>query len=272
MKDSPLITATDLVDGDGFEAIARNLGITYTLTEQLAGVIHHPCIIAHNSVGCILPKDKSISPIKRRRPRAVDFNWKNVPTQLKLLFSQNVDVSDPRVFPLPIGLERRRRCRWVSKHEKIIELRNTRTAARKMAYLNVNPRTNIQSRPCLINYMRGRKWCTTEIVRNGIDFVEYARQILDHKFVLCPDGHGIDTHRTWETLYLGRIPIVQKHVFTEYFASHLPMVVINDWEEVTEEYLVEQHATLRNQDWNWNILKISYWQQFIEKKVQAAVG
>ena len=41
------------------------------------------------------------------------------------------------------------------------------------------------------------------------DIEEYERDLLTSNFVLCPEGNGIDTHRVWEALYSGSIPIVR---------------------------------------------------------------
>lgn len=41
-----------------------------------------------------------------------------------------------------------------------------------------------------------------------------ASEIRQHRFVLCPPGNGLDTHRYWEVLYWGSIPIVQASQFS----------------------------------------------------------
>ena len=41
------------------------------------------------------------------------------------------------------------------------------------------------------------------------DYMTYLKYLADHRFVLCPRGNGVDSHRLWETLYLGRQPILE---------------------------------------------------------------
>lgn len=36
----------------------------------------------------------------------------------------------------------------------------------------------------------------------------YIREILDSKFVLCPRGIGVSSHRLFETMQLGRVPVI----------------------------------------------------------------
>ena len=37
---------------------------------------------------------------------------------------------------------------------------------------------------------------------------EYVNELTTYRFCLCIRGNGIDTHRFWESLYLGVIPVV----------------------------------------------------------------
>jgi hypothetical protein len=47
-----------------------------------------------------------------------------------------------------------------------------------------------------------------EFGSNGQNYENYIDNIYNHKFVICPEGNGIDTHRFWESLYLGVIPVI----------------------------------------------------------------
>lgn len=62
---------------------------------------------------------------------------------------------------------------------------------------------------------------------------DYFDTVSRYKFVLCPWGAGIDTHRLWETLYLGSIPITRQHTVYKDFKDY-PIVFLDDWEELTE--------------------------------------
>jgi len=81
--------------------------------------------------------------------------------------------------------------------------------------------------------------------------------------VLCPDGNGPDTHRTWETLYLGSFPIVERHVFTERFAEELPLLIVDNWAHVTQDFLDYVYAAFIKLDWNWQALTMDYWEKRI---------
>lgn len=53
------------------------------------------------------------------------------------------------------------------------------------------------------------------------------------RFVICPRGNGLDTHRFWESLYLGAIPIVKANDEIEAFGDR-PRLSVRDWNEVLQ--------------------------------------
>ena len=207
-------------------------------------------VLSHNSDGCIVQPGLPI--------RDYDFVWRDIPSNVIHWFGQNVDVDDPMLTPLPIGLERVRWYPDVHKHEVILS--TPYVAERKLCYLNANTRIRVQ-REELYQRFEGQDWVTCEHGQNGIDFPHYALQLASHKFVLCPDGNGLDTHRTWEALYLGAYPVVQRHVFTEYFAVRLPILVVDSWSQITHDLLNYTYSIFSKLEWNWELLTMSYWER-----------
>jgi hypothetical protein len=61
------------------------------------------------------------------------------------------------------------------------------------------------------------------------------------RFALCPRGCGMDTHRFYESIYLGCVPIVEKTntVFDRLYhpETGFPCLVVDRWSDVTEELL-----------------------------------
>ena len=63
----------------------------------------------------------------------------------------------------------------------------------------------------------------------------YHALARDYRFVICPRGNGIDTHRLWESLYRGSVPIVEKSPWSQYFANlDIPLMEINHFEELND--------------------------------------
>lgn len=90
-------------------------------------------------------------------------------------------------------------------------------------------------------------------------------EIRNSKFVFCPRGNGIDTHRLWETLYMGSIPIVRFEPQTHHLFTDLPILFIDDWSVITEEFLQEKYREITSKTWNMEKLKVGYWFDFIIK-------
>lgn len=85
-----------------------------------------------------------------------------------------------------------------------------------------------------------------------------------YAFVLSPTGVGLDCHRTWEALLLGCIPIVKMVNFTKLFED-LPVLMVTDWSEVTEELLQKTLATFSERTFNYDKLTLGYWTELIKK-------
>ena len=75
-------------------------------------------------------------------------------------------------------------------------------------------------------------------------------------FVISPPGNGIDCHRIWECLYLGAIPVVKNNIAFSQF-SHLPILWIDSWEEVTIPFLESKISHITNKV--IQELDIKYW-------------
>jgi hypothetical protein len=94
--------------------------------------------------------------------------------------------------------------------------------------------------------------------------LQYLRKIREHDFVLAPSGNGIDTHRFWEALYLGSIPIARKTPITTQLARELPCVLVDYWEQLAEaSFLDSRYEALANAKFDSGRLRQSFWQKCI---------
>ena len=79
-----------------------------------------------------------------------------------------------------------------------------------------------------------------------------------YSFVLSPLGHGMDCHRTWEALILGCIVIVQTSPLDSLYKD-LPVLIINDWSEITEELLKNTLNHYAKKTFLYDKLTLNYW-------------
>jgi hypothetical protein len=81
------------------------------------------------------------------------------------------------------------------------------------------------------------------------------------KFVISPPGNGIDCHRTWESLYMGCIPVVIKNDI--YKNWNLPIIQLNDYSELTNDIL----DSFIDKDFNYDMLYMNYWEKIIKESL-----
>lgn len=96
---------------------------------------------------------------------------------------------------------------------------------------------------------------------------DFWRSCNDNMFVICPFGNGPDTHRAWEVLILGRVPIVHKFPMNSIF-NDLPVVEVEDWDIVTSEFLKSQYDLIierfKRGEYNMEKITLNYWANFIK--------
>jgi len=98
------------------------------------------------------------------------------------------------------------------------------------------------------------------IRESGLSFVEYLENMSSYKYVISPPGNGIDCHRTWESLYLGCIPIVIKNSIYDAW-DDLPILQVNDYSELDYEVL----ESFSNREFTYEKLSMDYWTKIIKK-------
>jgi hypothetical protein len=89
----------------------------------------------------------------------------------------------------------------------------------------------------------------------------WTRQ-AEFKFVVSPTGAGLDCHRTWEALLLGCIPIVKRGALAPLFAR-LPVLVVDDWRQVTRDTLVTYAVGLHKMQFDFSSLFREHWMERI---------
>jgi hypothetical protein len=47
----------------------------------------------------------------------------------------------------------------------------------------------------------------------------------------------------------------------------LPILFINDWDEISEDYLNSKYDEFINKNWNFDKLKLNYWTNFILQNI-----
>jgi len=212
-------------------------------------------LITHNSDG----------EISRRHARWLDREGMGVSFWL----AQNATVSHPRLHPVPIGIAN---SMW--PHGDIRALaRAMRRAQRKRReplslFTQFNASTH-PSRAVAAEALRANFPAKAVDSTPSLRWRQYLELLASHQFSACPRGNGIDTHRMWESLYLGVVPVVERTELSEHWrACGLPLVLVDAWSEVNPERLSHEAERLKA-PWSPNSLQMSTYRGAIEAALAA---
>lgn len=209
----------------------------------------------------ILITHMSDYPIDERR-------FKSAPSSIVKWFAENAVYDHPNLISIPLGLENHvgsskgkfTNHQWLSNN--IEDLFNNEKD--DTIYCNWNNNTNQEIRIPIIEQLKQNQ--IQFVLESGLSYETYCTNMSQHKFILCPPGNGIDTHRLWEALYLGCIPITLKHrIYNEY---KLPILQVNNWSEVTWDNLDMFFKQWCNK-WPFEQLNMQYWINLIKKEYES---
>jgi hypothetical protein len=110
---------------------------------------------------------------------------------------------------------------------------------------------NLSATPSLAQYAAIQKF-------NGPR--EFAEALRSYKFVLSPWGWGPDCFRHYESIALGAIPIVLSDWAQDQAVAKLPVLIVNDWAELSEEMLLREYERIHSGSYEWERLMLSYWE------------
>lgn len=228
-------------------------------------VLKMPCIVYTHAMyidqlfELIMDFDHRFIVITHNSDRNINFS---PPTNVIKYYSQNVNVFHIKIESIPIGISNDRWFPWMDRKKVMMEKLQQPRNYRNLVYMNFDVRTNPAKRQPVYDLFKDKQWVTTRMGVNTVDFEDYIDNIYNHRFVLCPVGNGIDTHRMWETLYLGSIPIVQDNINNSFYGD-LPISCVGNWSGITEEWLNDEYSYISSQKWNMNKLNFSYWKHKI---------
>ena len=246
------------ITGEKFQTIN---GIEYSHThgarnkfEEIRKINKRVILITHNSDGKI-----------KHNPDKNGVDPDDVPKNIAMWYGKNVCVCRKNIIPIPIGLENSYCCPNEHKTEKILELAFAKIERRGLLYINHNIDTNVNERFLLYNMF---DWATKKRGHNPWRFDAYIMDLKEHMFVLSPEGNGTDTHRTWEALYLGCIPILKRNVITDFFEDKLPILVVDSWSEINQDYLLNEYNRIqKTSTYDMKYLDFNFWRKEIECQV-----
>ena len=184
--------------------------------------------------------------------------------KLFALFAQNVAITHPKVISIPIGL--RSAClhpEWArEQHATITWLSAQKQEKKHLVYVNFSPGTNMTVRQPLLHYLKMCDFCYICEQRKTIR--DYLIDVAQSRFIVSPHGSGLDCYRSWEALYMGVYPIVLTSPLDVLYEG-LPVVIVQDWSELSREFLEKKYAEFQSKRFNLEKLDFTYWHDLIKQ-------
>lgn len=196
-------------------------------------------------------------------------------------FAINVTHNHPLLESIPLGSAS---STWIGVKESaevqdspefvLIKEDNKAKEFKNLVYMDFGIHTNPTHRKEVYNYFKDKEWVTaqpcdiplSEYEKSGFfnKMEEYYKNIYNHKYIVSPLGNGVDCGRVWQSIYLGAIPIIPRHININFYLD-LPILVYDDINDLTEEFLKAQYDKILKKS---NLCKstISYWAERIQQE------
>lgn len=188
----------------------------------------------------------------------IDSDIENkIPKNVLSIYAANAIYNNDKVKPFPYGIQRKFHLNDFRK-EIMSQVIHDNTPAQKLLYINHNENTNPIERKGIKELFVNKNWSTVN--EANLDYIQFISMIKYHKFMISPEGNAIDCHRSWEILYLKRVPVMKKHPYFEKLFKGFPVLFVDSYSDITEDFLLKnehlykQALNLDIQDLNLNYL------------------
>jgi len=178
-------------------------------------------------------------------------------------YTTNLTCQDPKVSAIPIGILNQRA--MSNNRLDLLGLMNNSVAKNHRTYLNFHiggptEKAEYKSyRQAIHDRFSNCPWVT---VADRVPPRQYLEDIASHRFIISPPGHGPDCYRHWEAMYLGAIPVVERSASMQPFENY-PMIQVDDWAQVTPDFLLEQADEISRRDFDRSRLFFDFWKDLI---------
>jgi len=262
------------------EAVSRNSKITEIIDkiEEMNAVLYcynktaslphcFGLFKSHPAKRFVIISSRTDKPITEKLAKSVPENT--------TLFAYNVQYKHPRVIALPHGVKYGR---YEVDSLELVKIPNDFDFnKRELLYCNfsITNHRGYKLRNKIYKRLKAKNWISFAHMgafnKYSISQTEYYKHLLQHKFVLCPSGYGIDTYRVWEALYLKAIPVItlrdrQPPQHWNYF-SDLPIFVLDDYTKISKSFLEDKYEEMLDQEINIEKLTMSFWKKLISKLI-----
>ena len=174
-------------------------------------------------------------------------------------FGENYDgYEHPKMIAIPMGMAT---CEWPNGNgDSLKKAVDENYPKEHLSHMGFTIQTNYKERWNVFKQFSQAPFVYRTIKKL---FKDYVIDMAKSKFEIAPRGFAIDTYRLWECLYVGTIPVVRTSSLDKLYEG-LPILIIQDWKEVTEEFLNEKYLEMSKKTYNMEKTTIKYWTDLID--------
>ncbi len=183
-------------------------------------------------------------------------------------YEQNFDITHPKFSHIPMDILKRAVFDDVKTLDAVLARVNILDRTEKVHKLYMNfslssdiraKRQSVPSRTQVYNHFINKPFVFNAERKQ---FEKYLLEMSQYLFVLSPFGGGLDCYRTWEALLVGSIPVVHSSTVNDLYKD-LPVIIVEDWREVTEDFLEKKYLEIKGLPYNREKLFLQYWIEHI---------
>ena len=167
--------------------------------------------------------------------------------KIKYWFCTNPpNIDHPKLIAMPIGFEEKERAggdqQIIKKHwDNNISWENKISKL----YLSYHTKGNNPNRDRNINYLSSLDFVHVEDQKMPFD--DYLTKLGKYKYTVCLEGSGFDTHRNYESLLVGSVPImINSSVKQVYRDWNLPSIFVDEWTDICSDFNLNKYDELSN--------------------------
>eukprot|EP00668_Euglena_longa_P002273 GGOE01002622.1.p1 GENE.GGOE01002622.1~~GGOE01002622.1.p1 ORF type:complete len:362 (+),score=34.71 GGOE01002622.1:62-1147(+) len=142
----------------------------------------------------------------------------------------------PKVVPIPLGIKKQ----WVVgiRRHQCLAL-TTKPINLFFAMFSVkSPPLRVKRRSQAVQALQSKGWLKGKEENKRLPPGKFYQQLIRSKFVISPPGNGLDTFRTWESMALGRLPIIlSNQLHEDALFADLPTVQVSSWQNLNASFL-----------------------------------
>lgn len=97
---------------------------------------------------------------------------------------------------------------------------------------------------------------------------DYFKNLPSYKFVISPEGNGIDCHRHYEAFFAGCIPIIEKNPLTEEKYKSCPVLWTTDYSELSPAYLESVYQKMLDTEYDFSCLFLSSYPPEVQTEIK----